>query len=324
MVMTSSWVLRYSKGHGVAALLVAAACTNGCRSGLHSSQPRDAALGPGADATPLGGFVGSGGAGTPATGGSATGGRATGGEATGGSGAGSVGRDGSGDTGTGGQGGGFDGGAADTGAGNCAAIADQLASQTAVVGTCTAVVRLDYSTLAILSHAFVCGEYSTRDETAARRTASTDAAFPPGSVGDGQLLSGPNPADEWVLFQPPRDFGGVAAVSARSGLTVFAGSIVWQGTGYVTVPSTWSMSDLGSGCAHRARPLVRGFDLSQEGATARFDEAADVVLGTALPSAFEHWGYIFDVVVLLYPRTVGGFDPATAEYIVLVNAGWLE
>jgi hypothetical protein len=53
-------------------------------------------------------------------------------------------------------------------------------------------------------------------------------------------------------------------------------------------------------------------------------EAADVVLATALPSAFARWGSLLDVVVLLYPRSVGAFDPSTAEYIVLLNAGWLE
>jgi hypothetical protein len=50
----------------------------------------------------------------------------------------------------------------------------------------------------------------------------------------------------------------------------------------------------------------------------------NVVLATALPAAFRKWGDLFDVVVLLYPRTLGTFDPAAAEYVVLVNAGWLE
>ena len=51
---------------------------------------------------------------------------------------------------------------------------------------------------------------------------------------------------------------------------------------------------------------------------------ANVVLATALPSAFAQWGSIFDIVVLSYPRTIGNFEPGTAEYIALVNAGWLE
>jgi hypothetical protein len=53
-------------------------------------------------------------------------------------------------------------------------------------------------------------------------------------------------------------------------------------------------------------------------------EAAEVVLATALPAAFARWGGVLDTVVLLYPRSVGVFNPTTAEYIVLLNAGWLE
>ncbi len=29
-------------------------------------------------------------------------------------------------------------------------------------------------------------------------------------------------------------------------------------------------------------------------------------------------------VVLRYPRTVGAFDPNSAEWVVLVSGGWLE
>ena len=53
-------------------------------------------------------------------------------------------------------------------------------------------------------------------------------------------------------------------------------------------------------------------------------EAAYAVLDTALPAAFWQWGYVFDIMVLLYPRSVGAFNPTTAEYIVLLNAGYLE
>jgi hypothetical protein len=335
-VTISTWVLRFRKRRGVVGLLLlAAALGDGCESGLRASETRDAAPGSGTDASQLGGFFGTGGVGsggneaggttaapdadlqrdTAAGGSSGTGGRATDGSAAGGAATG----------GSGGQGGFLDASAGETGRADCAAIAARIASQTAMAGTCTAVVRLDYSTLTILSHAFVCGKYASPDEATARKTASTDATFQyAGPAGDGSLLSGPDPADEWVFFQSPSDFGGVAAVSARSGLTVFAGSIVWMGTGDIIVPSTWDTSDLGSGCAPLPRPSIRGFNLGSSEAGASFDEAADVVLQTALPAAFWQWGYVFDVVVLLYPRSVGAFVPEKAEYIVLVNAGWLE
>jgi hypothetical protein len=201
----------------------------------------------------------------------------------------------------------------------------EIAKQTQTIGTCTAVVRLDYTSLKILGHAFVCGQYTPTDEAAARKTASADAVFPYSSgAGAGNLLSGPAPKDEWVFSTSPSDFGGGAAVSARSGLTVFAGSIVWAGTGSIMLPSAWSTSDLGSRCTPPDSLPVRGFDLIGGQAPAQTNQAAAVVLATALPSAFTSWGSLFDVVVLLYPRSVGDFDPRTAEYVVLLNAGWLE
>ena len=144
-------------------------------------------------------------------------------------------------------------------------------------------------------------------------------------AGDGKLLSGPSPEDEWVFLQEPSDFGGVAAVSVRSGRTVFAGSIVWMGTGDILLPTTWDASDLGGGCGPPPHAFTaRGFNLAGGETELRFAAAADVVVATALPAAFLQWGSLLDVVVLLYPRTLGVFDPTKAEYVVLLNAGWLE
>lgn len=213
----------------------------------------------------------------------------------------------------------FDGGGSPDAPSDCAAIAASIASETQLSGTCTAVVRLDYATLRNIAHTFVCGTYRSIDEATARKTASPDGFFV-----NSTNLSGSSPEDEWVFLVSPSDFGGAAAVSARSGIAVFVGSIVSAGRGDITIPSRWYTSDLGSGCASPASVPVRSFDLSGGQATARMREAADTVLGTALPSAFGQWGHVFDVVVLLYPRAVGMFDPSHAEYIVLVNAGWLE
>ena len=52
--------------------------------------------------------------------------------------------------------------------------------------------------------------------------------------------------------------------------------------------------------------------------------ARDAVWGTALPDGLSKSGYVFDAMVLLYPPTVGDFDPQVAEWVVLVNSGWLE
>jgi hypothetical protein len=196
----------------------------------------------------------------------------------------------------------------------------------AQTGTCTAVVRLDYRSLKVLGHTFVCGPYDGGGEQKARATADAAATFPNAQpAGQGRLLlSGETVGSEWLFYQTPGDFGGASAVSARSGLTVFAGSIVWAGTGSLLVPSKWETTELGTGCASFMFP-VRAFDLTS-GAELKNGEAnaaVNVVFGSAIPSALAKIGGVFDAVVLLYPRTVGLFEPETAEYLVLLNGGAL-
>jgi len=36
----------------------------------------------------------------------------------------------------------------------------------------------------------------------------------------------------------------------------------------------------------------------------------------------EPFRILFDTVVLLYPRSVGAFNPLTAEWIMILNARW--
>ena len=207
---------------------------------------------------------------------------------------------------------------------SCATIAAAIASQTSTSGSCTAVVRVDYASLAILSHAFVCGRYNETDEAAARATANTITLPSSTGAGAGTLVSGSDPPDEWVFVTPPSDVGGAAAVSVRSGLLVFAGTTIYMGTGEILFPLAWDDSDLGSGCASLSSPRIRTLSLAATGSIPRMMEAANAVLATALPAGLWQWGYVFDVMVLLYPRTTDPTDPKTTDLIVLVNAGWLE
>jgi len=219
-----------------------------------------------------------------------------------------------------------EGGSANAGTGgdgpeDCRGKTTTLASEYSA-GSCTAIVRLDYLTLKQLGHAFVCGGASSLNEAQARATASADVELPYTSdIGEGDLLSGSSPNDAWVFYQSPGDFGGVAAVSAVSGLTVFAGSIVWSGTGEAAYPKDWSSTDLGTECYAEEPPIpVRGFDLSENGKLANAAQIAEPVLRSALIPAFKaKGGHAETALVLLYPRTVGAFDPTVAEYVVLVN-----
>lgn len=207
----------------------------------------------------------------------------------------------------------------------CEAAIDAIAMETSGQGSCTAVVRLDYASLEILGFQIVCGPYGQPTETSARTLAQQDTGF--GQTGES--LAGALPADEFVFWQSAGDFGGSAAVSRRNGLSVFGGSTVWGGQGDITYPKSWKPADaIGIGCTSPGVPGPQGtgWDLGggQPLSQAQVGAALAVVWQTALPGGMWKGGYVFDEVVLLYPRSVGAFDPTNAEWIVLVNSGFLE
>lgn len=213
----------------------------------------------------------------------------------------------------------------DGGGGGCEEEIAAIAEETAIVGSCSGVVRLDYDSMAILGWQLVCGSYRAVTEADARAQAQADAGFGSG----GSMLNAPDPEDEFVFLEPPGDFGGAAAVSARNGKTVFGGSIVWMGTGEIIWPETWRPAeDLGSGCPrHPGTVSARGYSLAAGEVpveTSDITAAVGVVWDTALPMGMATSGYVFDAVVILYARSVGAFDPTSAEWIVVLNGGWLE
>lgn len=210
---------------------------------------------------------------------------------------------------------------------SCTNAAQGITSQISKI-FCTAIVRLDYTTRDPLGFQIICGGIPSGGvtEASARATAQADTGF--GQMG--QFISGPAPQDHYVFVQNPSDFGGVAAVSAKSGMSVFGGGIVWDGKGDITYPKTWQpTSDLGLGCGPQASapPPARGFDLPNGALLpgADVDMAVAVAWDTALADGFGNAGHmVHDALVLKYPRTVGGFDPAAAEWIVLFNSGLLD
>jgi hypothetical protein len=205
-------------------------------------------------------------------------------------------------------------------------LSKAIGDETTGVVTCTTVVRLDYQSLDILGFQLSCGKYTQVDEQTARQSAEADTGY--GLAG--QALAGTNPQDEYVFWEAPGDFGGASAVNARNGLSVFGGSIVWGGSGEITYPGDWRpASELGPDCipvTNALPPPARGFDLADgtELDAAEIDDALSQAWVTALPDGLMQGGYVFDAVVVLYPRSVGAMDPSTAEWIVMVNSGWLE
>jgi hypothetical protein len=204
----------------------------------------------------------------------------------------------------------------------CATIVANVSAEVGIVGSCTAIFRLDYQSLAHRGWQLVCGSYAQPTEAAARNEAQQQTGW--GETAE--LLSNPAAQDELVFREPPADFGGTAAVSARTGLAVFGGSIHYLGKGAISYPTSWN-PDVGD-CGYVASPpSSHGFDLRSGGPLdpQEVSTALGRVWPTAVAQGLRSGGVeIFDAVVLLYPPTLGAFDPAVAEYIVLANVGWLE
>lgn len=209
---------------------------------------------------------------------------------------------------------------------DCEIQADSIAKESSLVGSCSAVLRFDYLSRELLGWQLICGKYDHADEVEARSRAEKDTGY---GEGRSLMLNDPAAEDLYVFYESPGDFGGASVVSVRTGLTLFGGAIIWDGAGEITYPQEWrSPESLGEDCEPiEGGPIFRTFDLV--GGQARLDpelvkELIERVRHTPLAEGFSRSGYVFDAAVLSYPRSVGSFDPSTAEWIVIVNAGWLE
>lgn len=188
---------------------------------------------------------------------------------------------------------------------------------------CTSVLRLDYQTYEPLGVHVACGPLLAIDEATARAQGIRDAAIDE-TFGQVQQVADAS-TELFVFFQSPGDFGGVAVVSAATGETLFAGSIVWAGAGDIRYPAAWSSADdLVPRCAAGSAPPAVGVDLVgvEGGVDAEsLADVMDVAWSSALARAIEAHGDVHGVTVMLYPRTVGSFNPANAEWIVFVDSG---
>ena len=153
----------------------------------------------------------------------------------------------------------------------------------------------------------------------ARATAESVTGYGEGAT----LLGGPALQNQWVFFEAAGDFGGSSAVDIQTGLVTFGGSTIWDGVGDIVHPNSWEAPGLLSSCPAAPLPVRRGFELGggQPMAAADVDAVLTQVMQTALPGAFATNGGVWDAMVLTYPRTVGAFDPETAEFIVLMTGG---
>lgn len=123
-----------------------------------------------------------------------------------------------------------------------------------------------------------------------------------------------------VLEIAPSDFGGVAVSHPCSGLVLFAGSIVWNGQGEQLYPAVPLPPDRLQRTSDQAPPpdridVVGTYVTDEEGGLAAWNSVRDLnlVKDLAVPP--------YSVVVYLYPRTVGMFDPDAADWVIFVHHG---
>lgn len=120
----------------------------------------------------------------------------------------------------------------------------------------------------------------------------------------------------------PGDFGGVAISDPCSGLVLYAGSIVWAGGGEQLYPAAPIRSDALKRVSQQISPprrvdVVIGpyADGDEEGGIAAWNSVKDLNLVQEIASA------PYSVLVYLYPRTVGMFNPANADWVILLYRG---
>lgn len=124
-----------------------------------------------------------------------------------------------------------------------------------------------------------------------------------------------------ILEIEPTDFGGFAVSHHCSGAVIFAGSIIWTGTGEQFYPANPIASD--ALIRHRA-PITspQRIDITNGPAAPPADEKSGLAAWHAvqdLKLVQELAASPYDVLVYLYPKTVGMFDPNSAEWVIFVQ-----
>lgn len=184
---------------------------------------------------------------------------------------------------------------------------------------CAAIVRVAYDTLTVLGWQLRCDAPAAFTEASARKELAPYVA--PVTTLDSYSWKPSGDGNPWVLFRSPGDFGGVGVGSFQTGKLIFAGGVVWAGRGDIAYPSAFrSVAELAMPCPPFAwAKSPDGFMTASEMTDSK-STALAVALRTAIPYALAKKHVVKNAWVLGYARTVGGFDPKGAEWIVVLES----
>jgi hypothetical protein len=223
----------------------------------------------------------------------------------------------------------FDGSMEDRPPAGCSAFVKSIASGFAT-GRSVVIARFDYRTKRPLGYAqfntfSTCTYY---EEIGARVCAKADRSsklpFDPTKQGS-RLKMESTDRGPWAFYQSSSDGGGIIVLDDEFG-TIFSASILRKGEGEMLTPNAWSTKDLGVGCrpGKKVAAPSQAYDLRSGTKMPAAESQAIAALAqkTVLPGLWETSGGNYEVsMVLLYPRTMGDFNPQTAEYLVFLR-GW--
>jgi hypothetical protein len=197
--------------------------------------------------------------------------------------------------------------------------ADMIAPELAQAGGgCSILVRFNYQTLDPISWTSICGPYVDEMLT------EEDARKLSECCSDGMRLGAPEDDRIFVFHTPAETEGGISVISNHLGQRSFEATILSGGAGDIVFPDDWTPAEnLGDNCG-ADNPPGEGYDLAMEGAEldqTELDLVLQAFADTALTQAIEKNSMIQRTLTLAYPRTVGPFDPTTAEYVMIIEAG---
>ncbi len=139
----------------------------------------------------------------------------------------------------------------------------------------------------------------------------------------GSLVDGCAPQSTFLDFHycyaAPGDFGGAALVDGRTGGLVFAGEIIWMGTGQLLFPTPLSPPTALQAVVNpptiapmQTELALGGYEVNAVGVA-----ALDAVREMDYVKNWVAWG-MYDALVYLHPYSVGAYNPAEADIVVIL------